>query len=356
MSDRDVRYFMIRAMRQTEADFEIFFKKAVVAVGWSKVRFSDYDDATELARKVEATYYPDGTTSTSVVGRKRNEVVRFKGMSAGDRIVVPHYDKVCFATVQNGELFDETASSDEIDLGNQRRVIYLRSGSTRFEISRKELREGLQRRLSVRGSTVADLGEFALELSHYWNEERQVESAWDVELSTAREKAEAHFKDLLLQDIQLGRTKLPAGGRGLEVLVKDLLECEGFTAHVLSKRTFKSIGDADVIASRSDRIMGAQRVLVQVKHHSGTTDDWGAKQLAEIGKSQPNEFGDCKQILVTSGNASNALREACDAQDITLITGSELVVWIVEMLDKLSVETKQKLGVVEVSRLKSELV
>lgn len=46
-------YYMVRAMGQTEKDFNIFFEGNVVAVGWSKVVFSKVEDPETLVEQVK---------------------------------------------------------------------------------------------------------------------------------------------------------------------------------------------------------------------------------------------------------------------------------------------------------------
>jgi hypothetical protein len=68
MKDTEHGYYMVRAMRQTKEDFDLFFEKNVVAVGWSHVNFTSSEDAEAL---VEQVYYSDGKTAPQVVGKKK---------------------------------------------------------------------------------------------------------------------------------------------------------------------------------------------------------------------------------------------------------------------------------------------
>ena len=54
------------------------------------------------------------------------------------------------------------------------------------------------------------------------------------------------------------------------------------------------------------------------------------------------------RLSVTSGGASKELRDACEERDIQLLTGDELIEWIVRTMPKLKLETKRKLCVSEV--------
>ncbi|ERJ82513.1 hypothetical protein HMPREF1987_01421 [Peptostreptococcaceae bacterium oral taxon 113 str. W5053] len=91
-----------------------------------------------------------------MISKKLNEVKRFKNLQEGDIIIVPFYSSVVLAIVGKEDIYSEKAY--ERSLANQRKVEYcqveycLEDGKLML-ISRKELSEGLQRRLRVRGSS-----------------------------------------------------------------------------------------------------------------------------------------------------------------------------------------------------------
>ncbi len=153
------------------------------------------------------------------------------------------------------------------------------------------------------------------------------------------------WQDQLLKNIRNGKTNLEAGGRGLEKLIKCLLDLEGYKAEILSKRRFKDLGDADIEANRSDFFGDHQRLLVQVKHHSGQSDAWGAQQLTAILETEKKVFAEHRLVLVTTADASPELVEFCEQQDVILITGVELVKWIYEHIDRVPLEWRALLGI-----------
>jgi len=67
------------------------------------------------------------------------------------------------------------------------------------------------------------------------------------------------FKVALLNAIQKGKTRLEAGGIGLENLVVELLQLDGYTAKILPKQHFEGFADADIEASRTD--------MIQIQRH-----------------------------------------------------------------------------------------
>ena len=335
---------MVRAMFSREADFDVFFKNSVVAVGWSEIDFTRYPPAQlekKLIPEVKSEYY-SASASPQAVGRALNQVRRFQNIRAGDYIIVPYWSAIRLAVAEEGTVYDKSAK--KLDLSNQRKVTYKYVGKTIKTIPRDELSEALQRRLRVRGNTIADLYEFKEEIDRLFEKDIYT---WSAEFEEKEAKLKASFKRKLITNIKDGETNLRTGGLGLEHLVRELFECEGYTAKVLPKTAFK-FGDADIQASKPDKF-SESKILVQVKHHTGFTNNWGLKQLKEIQKS--NEFADHKFALITSADISDELRKAADEQNVVAMDGNELTDWIVEMLPKLKVETKIKLGITSIPQL-----
>jgi len=76
--EKEPGYYMVRAMSQTDAEFDLFFNKGVVAVGWSEIDFTAFD-VEDLIKAVDAAYYgPSEGYTPQVVGKKneRNHVDR----------------------------------------------------------------------------------------------------------------------------------------------------------------------------------------------------------------------------------------------------------------------------------------
>jgi restriction system protein len=332
-------YYMVRAMRSAQEDFEVFFRNNVVAVGWSRVDFTAFESTDELIQAVEKEYYSDGSTAPQVVGKKRNEVRRFKAIEEHDRIVVPYWSSVRLA-VAGREGRYSAQDGDSRDLGNQRAVSFVRdAGGGYLTVPRDQLSEGLQRRLRVRGNTVADLSEFVEEVKRLFDGEAYIST-----IARVQNEQEQRFRSKLLAIIQDGRSNLRAGGIGLECLVEELLKLDGYVTEVQAKNRFPEIADADIEAVRDDHVKSV-KLLVQVKHHRGESGDWGAKQLLHILEAEPDLFSEYELVLVTSGNPSEKLQELCVAKDITLISGTQLVDWVIDSLEHLSPQTKTKLRI-----------
>ncbi len=347
-SAADPRYFFVRAMGQTDQEFAVFFEQNVVAVGWSRIDFTTHEDTGTLVAAVEREYYPEGrSVAPQVVGKKKNEARRFKSIRVDDRILVPYGSSVRLAVAKAEELYDREAGHT-LDLANQRRVSYVAEpNGAKVTIPRAALSEGLQRRLRVRGTTVSDLVEFSDEIEDLY---RSGGREWSARVQERMEELATSFKTTLLENIRVGRSNLKAGGRGLEELVRHLLEVEGYEAEILSKRAFAGMGDADIAASRADRF-GESKLLVQVKHHQGASDAYGAEQLLQILRDQPEEYADYRLVLVTSAEASEDVAALCEERDIALVSGPELVDWIFYSLEHLGPEWRTTLGVSDVPQI-----
>lgn len=347
MAEAKHNYYMVRAMGQTDLEFKLLFDNNIIAVGWSRVNFSSFDDMEALLREVKVKYHYE-KISPQVVGRRLAQIRRFINIKAGDRIILPYYDSVCLAEALSEQLYNPSVGDGGLDLSNQRKVKYILGDNKKpINIPRKQLSERLQRRLRVRGSTVADLYEFGDEVKDLFGPEI---ITWFQQSHKIEEELKKNFLIQLWSNLQEGNIGLQTGGIGLEHVVKELLEIEGYEAKIASKCAFPDFADADIIATKADRL-GEVNLLVQVKHHKGASGTWGAEQLKEIIRQQPDRFSDHKLILITSAEASKNLQVMCEDQNITLIGGDELVQWIADSVAKLRIETKMKLGISDVPRL-----
>jgi restriction system protein len=340
----DKSYFMVRAMNSSESDFKVFFDNNVVAVGWSEIDFTQFDKkkTEKLVEAVYNCYYTNPDLFQPLVSKKLNEVRRFHNINSGDYIIIPFYSSIRLAIAEEKILCDEVAY--ENDLSNQRKVSYQYSGKTFKTIPRDVLSEALQRRLRVRGSTVSDLYEFKEEIEKLFSRDSY---SWTSDHEEKEMKLKKHLKGKLIGKITDGKTNLKTGGLGLEYLVQELFECEGYKTEILAKTTFKK-GDADIYAVNSDKFQET-KILVQVKHHSGYTDDWGIQQLNEIKESQ--EYKDHKYVLVTSANISEGLRNRAEELGMNAMDGNELSDWIIENINLLKPETRIKLGISSIPQL-----
>ena len=337
------RYYLVRAMGQSQEEYAAFFEGGVVAVGWSRVPLCDFDSVEEAVAVVSHQYLRRKAPTTA--GKKRNEVRRFLRMKVGDRIVVPVSRGIRLATV-SGPAFHEPDAVG-IDLANRRRVTYrVGDNGKPLVVSRRSLTERFRRTLRAPGGAVRDLSEYGPEIERLF----EGSDARTADATAEDERALA-FRDELLRRIREGDTFLQAGGRGLERLVAALLEAEGYAAEVLPNRTFEGLGDIDVKATRSDPFLHTT-LLVQVKHHWGESGPLAAEQLEN---AKPQLSADSKTdyvfAVVTSADASEDLLHASEDGGIIVVDGQRLAEWIHERIGDLPEWARRDLRVSDVPTL-----
>jgi predicted Mrr-cat superfamily restriction endonuclease len=335
------RIFLVRAMGQSATELDVFIKGGVVAVGWSEVPFVEFAEPDLLVERVGDTYYTDGLTTPSVRGKKLNEVRRFSTLREGDGVIVPFPGSIALGIATGVSRY--ASDLKHLDMANQHGVKFLHSADGELNrIPRGNLSEALQRRLRVRGTTIADLAAFAEEIRPMFSGEA---TGWSDRYRHSESLRREQLAKKLLANIRSGNTNLRTGGRGLEDLVRDMLTADGYRARVLGTRTFGGDSDADVIADRSD-IFGEQKMLVQVKHHIGETGQWAANQL--LGIRELDQYKDYQLAVVTTADPSEELATACEQFDITLIGGTELVEWVLSTLPRLHSSYLSTLGISQV--------
>lgn len=333
MTTKTKGYYMVRSS-------EILLKQSLIGIGWKLTNFSEFNDANTLLKAL------------GHLGRRRNEVIRFFDMQKDDVVVIPLPRSIVIGRIDGTRFFNKSDSDPAHP--NQRGItITTITGQNMFaQINRDELSESFQRRLRVQGGIVRDLSQFAEEIEQILTTLADGKAhSWDAGIQRKLQEKEKFFKKELFDNIQSGRSSnLKAGGIGLEQLVTELLTIDGYNASVLSKKTFKSFADADIEASKEDRI-STVNVLVQVKHHVGAEGELGIKQLEEIKNVTADTYSDYKLALVTSATVASELRIKAEAKGITVIDGKELVSWIYDSIDDLREETKRKLGICEIATI-----
>lgn len=349
-SDTERGYYMVRAKNQNPDEFACFFENNVVAIGWSRVDIRELSSKAEVDDAMSKAYgsfwseaYP------SVRGRRENGILRFNGIEEGDRILTPYHSSVALATATSDHRYDPETG---VDLANQIIVSYVQDANgDLLTVSRSDLTEALQRRLRVRGSTVSDLGEFAEEIERLFQAEGVF--TWKAHHRKEEEKRRKQFRDTLLEHLRDGKVHVQGGGLGLEDLVAELLRHEGYDeVSLLAKQTFEESGDADVQATQADRF-GEQKLLVQVKHHQGTSGRNGLNQLMAIRENEPETWGDHDLVLVTTGTVNDDVQEKAEQVNIEVLDGGDLIDWLLDHVEALSPRTRRALGISEVPELMS---
>ena len=86
-------------------------------------------------------------------------------------------------------------------------------------------------------------------------------------------------------------------------------------------------------------------MLIQVKHHIGTTDSHGIKQLIAF---DDRGYENAKKILITTADISEESREMAESHDIQVINGEQLMDIIYQHIRKLSQKFKTQLGIIDI--------
>ena len=329
-------YYMIREMDSSEIYFNTFLGNSIVGIGWSNVDFTKCANSEELRKQIAQSYYADSKQRPQVQSRGMNEAARFKDIKPGDYILVPYYSGIVLAEADAQEIY--SAEAKDIDLANQRVVKYRCKDGALLVIPRNELSEGLQRRLRVPGSSVSDLYEFHDEIDQLFGEDSYSYS------KALQKKENDNLKELqrnLLDRIQKGNTNLQTGGIGLEHLVCELMQIEGYEAKVLPKSKFSGQADADIEALRNDSF-SSTKLFVQVKHHSGISPRSGIQQVIDV--ISQIKYEEYDGWFITSAEVSIDDLAFAKESGIQVMEGHDLVDLIISNANKLSDKTRIALG------------
>jgi restriction system protein len=315
---------------------EVLTERDWAGYGWEKVKFSEFKVLSELLDELIGKY--------GSLGRKKNQITRFFNIKKGDVVVVPVSKHIVL-----GYATDEKCYESGIGYGENRvKVSFLRDNDRNIiKIPRNQLSQAFSSRLKIR-MAISPLNEFSDEISTLLT---QVENDGGVSFNSrfleSEESALNDFKGQLLANIKQGKTNLESGGYGLEKLVLELLKIEGYKGHILAKNQSSDIADADIEASRSDTFTST-RLVIQVKHHDGSTGEHGINQLRML-----DDEDDVHKWLITTGNLSKELLEKAKNNNIFVMEGSEFVDWLCEHLTQLSPMTKYKLHISDVPMISS---
>ena len=320
-------------------------QKNRVGHGWD-IHFNEFESAQAIIQHIGPH-----------IGRRANQIARFKSIKRGDIIVVPVANGVVLGEALGVEHFEE--SEKMMHCANQQEVQFLDSLGKLRAIPRTILPGRIQSRLKVR-SSVIDLAEFKSEFSGYLEKFRTGQAIdakpdFDAQVNSLKETLKAD----LLKNICSGKTRLQAGGKGLEKLVAELLKIDGFKVIPLSTRVFPgSHADADIEATK-DVMLGtsieltSNKYLIQTKHHYGNSPTHGIEQLIEIKNTQKGRsiYADHELIFITTGTVSEDTANLGESNDISIMDGEDLVDWILKSSGQLKDATKAELGIVDLPHL-----
>jgi restriction system protein len=326
-------YYMIRSTPD-------LVEMGLAGVGWVDFRLNEFANAEEAIAQIIVEW--------GSIKKWANQIRRFYKAKEGDIAIVPLPYTIAIGKFKGQMSYDETYYDS--DRANQHAIDFFRDENNKVvTIPRAEFSEAFQRRLRVQGITINNFSEFQDEINQAVKSLSSGENhSWKNDLHDKIRDRGMQFKKQLLDNIQSGKTNLKTGGVGLENLVCELLKIDGYKdAKVLSKRHFSGSADADIKATRSDRFSEV-KLFLQVKHHSGFSNDYGIRQLTEISKNHGNEYSDHSHVLVTSAQVSENLLKIAEKENVIIVSGPELVDWINDNITQLDTNTKLSLGIYDI--------
>ena len=330
---KDKKIMMVRSP-------QVLISQSKIGYGWDSVNFSEY--------KTVEVLFEDGFKGIDV-GRKTNQIKNYYNLSEGDLVIIPVSRAIVLAEIQGDKLYMEGVAYGE----NQIKVNFLtnKDGNVAY-IPRNALSTALQSRLKLR-MAIANLGDFKDELIKLVASLKKGEIyTWKTEIEKKESEAEKIFKESLLDRIQTGKEiGISAGGYGLEKLIQDLLQAQGYDANIQAKNQSSGIDDIDIIAKRVNSLTDdIEALFIQVKHHKGETRGWGIQQL-EAFEVNDDEISFYRKVLITTASVSEELKEHADKSKIIVLDGEQFVAWLYNNIEFIRTETRNALGISSIPTL-----
>ena len=286
--------------------------KGYVGYGWSKVDFSQYRDTKALFEAFEQQY-PDG------IGRQKNNIARFFNLKEGDIVIVPSSKSISVGVIKGEKTFNPEWANDYAC--NLVSVQFYKIGEHILKIGRSQLSQQLGSRLKLR-TTIANLNKFEPEINRIIDSIKKTGKVYQHSsyFSERIELAEQKFRKELHESICRGTTWLKPGGIGLEKLIKEMLELDGYEAEIKPKNQSSDVSDVDIEAEKVDRF-SATYLLIQAKHHRGETNRHGLNQLIAYN----NDDVKYQKWLITTAVVSDENKQLAKQHHIEIMEGEELV-------------------------------
>lgn len=314
---------------------EKIFEEGYVGYGWNSFNFMNYSDSNLLLKDMK---------SKTDIGRQANQIKRFFEIKEGDILILPIYQAIYVAVASSERRYQPEVKYG----GNQVKVQFLQKNGKKIRIPRSSLTTAFSSRLKVR-MTSTSLEDFAEEIETLWQQVSNLDAeelGFTSHVQAVQQEVVESFEKQLLSRLREGKVGLASGGYGLEKLVKELVEIEGYTAKIAAKNRTNDDSDIDVIAERNDELT-SNRVYIQVKHHDGFSSEHGINQLIQI----DDEETSLTKVFITTGDVEDKVRQKAEANNVVCKDGQQFIAWVINNWKELSTDTKLQLGIVDVPRL-----
>lgn len=331
MADDEIHYVLVRSPEHLSGE-------GCIGYGWDADDFRGFASETELIARFKGR-----------CGRRLNQIRRYYNLKTGDIVVVPVSRAILIGRVTGERTFHPQAR-DARRSANRLSVDFVRApGSSKpARIPRVDIKGGFAGRLRIR-QAIVDLNRFRPEIDQLV---RNIESNRGTDRKAAydrrNDKALERFRDELGRRLTNGDNFLQAGGRGLELLVRALLECEGYDVEILGKKGQPRGVDIDLEATMGGIV--SYKLLVQVKHHRNVSGEHGINQLVNHITAHQDDDQDTNQVtaylfVTTADDIEEAARKLAEDNDIFIVNHATLVEWITDRISEMPPDALASLNV-----------
>ena len=326
-------YWLHRISHNSEASYPLL-EEGYLSIGFSNY-FSNEEFLEEFKSKDEVEawkYFEAFNSATADFGRTRYNLWRFLyEFKIGDTVLVPKYKSFSLYEIVgepmiSGEFDGKITSNGSVIEADGNKLLYDGEAiDLGFLIPVKKIKRRIPRK-EYAGARLTSRMKMRQTNGDITDLKNDVEKALDKYIKgepiSLRGAVIEEAKDKLLSKIN---SKLDPDK--FQQLVYWYLEKIGADKVEIPAKneSFKSKGaDGDIIA---DFDLLKVRVLVQVKFHTGETDEWGVQQIVEY-SDQHQEIGDSEYtyiswVLTSADNFSEKARQLALDKNIILIKGRD---------------------------------
>ena len=173
-------YYLVRSYRG------IPLEDNVVGYGWGDVPFCNFKNAEEIINEIV-------NVKKWIVGRRSNQIRRFKSIKEGDVIVVPWWGSVAIGIATGDEKYDD--KYNQHNGSNQQKVNFIQENGKVKLFPRTSFSEAFQKRLRIR-ITVADISGFSEEINKFL--ESKIDYLWANEFSEKSQELQIEIQKIIL--------------------------------------------------------------------------------------------------------------------------------------------------------------